>query len=94
MTFLVFQKMVKNIFPGTKRPYQEEVIISEVSYSLDNPANNTIKVQNYKTRFEDLFQRVAAATQSLQYHEGKYDKASNIVKEEKEKSPWMQRNLL
>ena len=68
--------------PGTKRPYQEEVIISEVSYSLDNPANNTIKVQNYKTRFEDLFQRVAAATQSLQYHEGKYDKASNVVKED------------
>ena len=68
--------------PETKRPYQEEVIVAEVSYSLDNPADNTIKVQNYKTQFEDLFQRVAAATQALQYAEGKYNKASSIVDED------------
>lgn len=68
--------------PNTKRPYQEEVIISETTNHLDNPANNTIKVQNYKTRFEDLFQRIAATTQSLQYHEGKYNKASNIVNDD------------
>ena len=68
--------------PETKRPYQEEVIVSEVSYSLDNPADNTIKIQNYKTQFEDLFQRVAAATQALQYAEGKYNKASSIVDED------------
>lgn len=66
----------------TKRPYQEEVIISEIQSFLDNPENNTIKVQNYKTRFEDLFQRVAAATQALQYHEGKYNRASDAIKED------------
>lgn len=68
--------------PDTKRPYQEEVIISEVTYYLDNPANNIIKVQNYKTQFEDLFQRIAAATQSLQYAEGKYNKVSSIIDED------------
>lgn len=65
----------------TGRPYQEEVIVSEIQTFLDNPANNVIKVQNYKTRFEDLFQRVAAATQALQYAEGKYNRASNAIKE-------------
>ena len=66
----------------TGRPYQEEVIISEIQTFLDNPSNNVIKVQNYKTRFEDLFQRVAAATQALQYAEGKYNRASNAIKED------------
>ena len=66
-----------NNSPG--KEYKEEVIISEVSYSLDEPSQNTIKVQNYKTRFEDLFQRIAATTQSLQYHEGTYDRAARAV---------------
>lgn len=68
--------------PDTKRPYQEEVVITEMVYNLDNPGDNTIKVKNYKTQFEDLFQRVAAATQSLQYAEGKYTRASNAIKED------------
>ena len=68
--------------PDTKRPYQEEVVITEMVYNLDNPGDNTIKVKNYKTQFEDLFQRVAAATQSLQYAEGKYARASNAIKED------------
>ena len=67
--------------PTTGRPYQEEVIISEIQSFLDSPEKNTIKVQNYKTRFEDLFQRVAAATQALQYHEGEYNRASSAIKE-------------
>lgn len=68
--------------PDTKRPYQEEVVITEMVYNLDNPGDNTIKIKNYKTQFEDLFQRVAAATQSLQYAEGKYVRASNAIKED------------
>lgn len=68
--------------PDTKRPYQEEVVITEMVYNLDNPGDNTIKIKNYKTQFEDLFQRVAAATQSLQYAEGKYARASNAIKED------------
>lgn len=61
------------------RPYQEEIVVTEVSYSLDDPSKNTIKVQNYKSQFEDLFQRIAAATQSLQYHEGEYKRAAHVV---------------
>ena len=61
------------------RPYKEEIVVSEVTYELDEPSKNTIKVQNYKTQFEDLFQRIAAATQSLQYHEGEYRRAANAI---------------
>lgn len=62
---------------GVKTPYQEEVILSEITYELDNPSSNKIKIQNYKTQFEDLFQRITATTQSLQYQTGNYDKAAN-----------------
>lgn len=61
------------------KPYQEEIIVSEVSYNLDDPSKNTIKVQNFKTQFEDLFQRIAATTQSLQYHEGEYKRAASAI---------------
>jgi hypothetical protein len=36
-------------------PYKEEVVISEITRELDSPEKNIIKIQNYKTQFEDLF---------------------------------------
>jgi hypothetical protein len=47
---------------GVKTPYHEEIIVSEITIALDSPEQNTIKVQNYKTQFEDLFQRITATT--------------------------------
>lgn len=58
-------------------PYKEEVIISEITSNFDAPQNDEIKVQNHKTQFEDLFQRIAAATQSLQFSSGAYDNTVN-----------------
>lgn len=72
---------------GVKTPYQEEIIISEVSYNLDSPDSNKITVQNYKTQFEDLFQRITATTQSVQYSSGEYGKISNIVTSDNEIKP-------
>lgn len=63
-------------------PCKEEVIISEVTRELDAPEKNIIKVQNYKTQFEDLFQRIAATTQSIEYHTGEYQRASGVVEED------------
>lgn len=60
-----------------KTPYKEEIVVSEVTYNLDEPENNTIKVQNYKTQFEDLFQRITAVTQQLQFNGGRLDNASD-----------------
>ena len=58
-------------------PYKEKVLISELTSNFDAPQNDAIKVQNYKTQFEDLFQRIAAATQSLQFSSGAYDNTVN-----------------
>ena len=60
-------------------PYKEKVILSEITSYFDTPDKDTIKVQNYKTQFDDLFQRITAATQSLEFSEGKYARAANIV---------------
>ena len=60
-------------------PVQEEVILSEIEWHLDDPSANTITVQNYKTQFEDLFQRISATVQSVQYNESSYSRAAKIL---------------
>ena len=64
---------------GVRTPYHEEIVVSEITFELDSPEKNIVKVQNYKTQFEDLFQRITATTQSVEYHTGEYSRASNIV---------------
>lgn len=62
-----------------KTPYKEQVIISEVSSFFEEPDKDFFTVQNYKTQFEDLFQRITSTTQSLQYASGSYARAASIV---------------
>ena len=64
---------------GVKTPYHEEIVVSEITWELDSPESNSIKVQNFKTQFEDLFQRITASTQSLEFHTGEYSKAAGVV---------------
>lgn len=64
---------------GILTPAREEVIVSEVEWHLEEPENNVITVQNYKTRFEDLFQRISAAVQTVQYNEATYAKTSSLM---------------
>ena len=67
---------------GLQTPYKEEIVVTELILMLDEPDKNQIKVQNYKTQFEELFQRMAATTQAVEYHTGEYSKASGIIKED------------
>ena len=64
---------------GVKTPVREKVLISEVTSNFDSPEQDSFRVQNYKTQFEDLFQRITATTQSLQYAAGEYARAANAV---------------
>lgn len=64
---------------GILTPAREEVIVSEIEWHLEEPENNVITVQNYKTRFEDLFQRISAAVQTVQYNEATYAKMSSLL---------------
>ena len=62
---------------GVKTPYKEKVLVSEITSNFDSPEKDSFKVQNYKTQFEDLFQRITATTQSLQYATGAYNIAAD-----------------
>lgn len=62
-----------------KTPYREEIVVNEMVTELDAPEKDQIKVQNYKTQFEDLFQRITASTQQAEYHTGEYARAASIV---------------
>ena len=64
---------------GHLTPAREEVIVSEVEWHLDRPEENIITVQNYKTQFEDLFQRISATVQTVQYNEATYAKISSLL---------------
>lgn len=60
-------------------PYKEQVILTEITSYFDTPDKDTIKVQNYKSHFDDLFQRITATVQNLEFSQGKYAKAANII---------------
>ena len=65
---------------GKKTPYREKIVVTEQIINFDTPEKNIIKVQNYRTQFEDLFQRMTAATQQLEFYSGAYSRAADIVK--------------
>jgi hypothetical protein len=82
------------IVDNLRTPVRETVVVTELTQNLDDPTKNQIKIQNYKSHFEDLFQRITAATQSLEYHSGEYAKAAGAITTEGEISQdTMQRSL-
>ena len=66
----------------TTTPYKEKVLISEITSYFDTPEEDTLQIQNYKTQFDDLFQRIVASTQSLQYSSGEFQRAANIINDD------------
>ena len=62
-----------------KLPYREKITVTEKETNFDEPEKDTIKVQNYRTQFEDLFQRLTVTSQKVEFHSGAYDKISSLV---------------
>ena len=62
-----------------KTPYKEKILISEIVSNFDSPEKDSFKIQNYKTQFEDLFQRITSQTQALQFSSGQYARAASIM---------------
>lgn len=65
--------------PDKITPIKEQIVVSQMATYFDSPERDTITIQNYKTQFEDLFQRITSATQSLQFARGEYAKAASVV---------------
>lgn len=59
--------------------YQEKTIVAALTCNLDNPSKNSISLQNYTTKFDDLFSRVTASVQSLTFNENIYQRASRFT---------------
>lgn len=66
---------------NVKTPYKEKVIVSEIINYFESPDKNVIKIQNYRTQFEDLFQRLTATSQQIEYRAGAYERAAGVVDE-------------
>lgn len=63
----------------TGLPNHLKVLVSEIDEELDNPGKNSIKIQNFTTQFDDLFQQVTASVQSLAFNENIYRRAKNFT---------------
>lgn len=59
------------------RPLKEWVVVTEHLQDLDNPSNNSLKIQNYKSSLEDLFSRLSAAVYNLELNQGRYSQYSS-----------------
>lgn len=66
-------------YTDTGKPYQEETIVTKLEYVLDEPSKNKITLTNYKTQFEDLFQRIAAAVSKVELQTGGYNMANAAI---------------
>lgn len=81
------------INPKTGMANKLKVLISEISYDLDVPKNNQVKIQNFTTQFEDLFQQVSASVQSLSFNENIYKRSSNFTSNQNIKEDSLQGTL-
>lgn len=50
--------------------------ISGIKLALDNPSTDELTIQNYKTKFEDLFGSIAATNEAMQTSKRSYDVAA------------------
>jgi len=51
--------------------------VSNIEMDLDHPWEDSIEIKNYKTKFEDLFTKIVAATESMKANETIYNKAAS-----------------
>lgn len=65
--------------------FRVKVVVTETSDNLDDPTKNKIKVQNFTTQFQDLFQKITATVQQAQYSTGSYEKAVALAEASQER---------
>ncbi len=53
--------------------------INEIRFDLDNPENTDVTISNYKSRFEDLFERIMAATEQISARAEAYERVAEVI---------------
>jgi len=64
-----------------KTPFRMEAIVSEQTYDYGDPSKSTLVIQTYKNQYQDLFQKIVASTNQLQYQAGSFSLAANQFSE-------------
>lgn len=90
-TFLIDNEFFHN---NTQKEYRFEVLVSGIEENLENGLKNKIEVRNFLTSFEDIFQRISAATQTLELKEHVFDKADYFTAEHQIDQGILQNTLL
>ena len=57
--------------------YQATGYVSGFTLTLDQPSEDTITIQNYKTKFEDLFSTITASSEAMKTNQRSYDIAAS-----------------
>ena len=90
--------LVDNEFFGVKKNpeqnYTFEVLVTGIREHLDEKTQNEIEVRNYLTSFDDIFQRMGAATQTVELKEQTYDKAAYFTSDKTVDKDILQKSLL
>jgi hypothetical protein len=90
--------LVDNEFFGIEKNGEEnyvfEVLISGIKEGLDDATKNTIEVRNYNTSFEELFERISAATQTLELNEQTYNKSAYFTSDGELSADILQKTLI
>lgn len=74
--------------------YQFSILVTGTKEFLDKPVSNIIEVRNFFTSFEDIFQRISAATQTLELKEQTYNKAEYFTPDGQIDQSILQNSLL
>lgn len=62
-----------------------EIVVTEISEQLDDQSKDSLKVQNFKNQFQDLFQKITATVQETKYNTGSYEKAVALAEANQER---------
>lgn len=54
-------------------------LVNKLTLSLENPSDDKITVQNYKTKFEDLFTKIVRSSETLQSNLLGYNRAASAI---------------
>lgn len=57
--------------------YQATGYVSGISLALDDPKEDSLTIQNYKTKFEDLFSSITASSEAMRVNKRSYDIAAS-----------------
>ena len=74
--------------------YKEYGYISEISYILDNPSQDSLVISNYKTKFEDLFSSISAQNETMKQNQSMYNIALASFTSQGEVQPTVIQNTL